>query len=74
MNRAASMQSSHVLAAVMALVAAGCLQVSSIQCDDGRTCPAATTCDLTHHLCVLPSQLDACRGKVENDADRKSVV
>lgn len=43
----------------------GCLHTETIDCADGRVCPAVMLCDDTHHLCVLPQQVEACRGQVE---------
>jgi hypothetical protein len=45
---------------------AACLKSNSVQCADGRTCPAGFACDEIHHLCVLPDQLTSCVGKPDD--------
>ena len=52
--------------ATMVLVA-GCLQPSSRQCDDGRTCPADATCDVVNHLCATTAQRSACLDHIDGN-------
>lgn len=48
---------------VLALAAAGCLNSSSAPCSDGRVCPAGTTCDDLHRVCVTEAQTQVCDGR-----------
>lgn len=52
------------LVAVMVVVTlAGCIQTNAVSCSDGRTCPATTVCEPIHQLCVAPEALQSCVGK-----------
>ncbi len=44
------------------LFLAGCVKADAVLCDNGRTCPEGTACDLMHDACVVPGQLTACEG------------
>jgi len=54
---------------VVALVSlASCVKSNTIECGDGRTCPANTTCDVERGLCLFDGQLEECANKGEGDA------
>ena len=53
------------LTLTLSLVAMGCVDGATVDCADGRVCPAGTVCDTAHGTCVLPDQLERCVG----DAD-----
>src|SRR5262245_37261813 len=53
-------------AAAVALALAGCLETRTIECADGRVCPAGTRCDDEHELCILDVQREACDGLAED--------
>ena len=44
----------------------GCIRSNLVTCDDGRVCGKGLACDQVHQSCVLPSQLAACEGKVQD--------
>ena len=55
-------------AIVMACAAvSACTQTKSVQCGD-LFCSEISVCSPAGDACVLPSQLDACKGKTEDDA------
>lgn len=43
-------------------VVAGCAEPDAVMCND-RVCPASTTCDEVHGLCVVDEQLRVCAGQ-----------
>ena len=45
----------------VAVVATSCVGSDVTRCTDGTTCPQGRVCDLSHGLCVRPSQLSACK-------------
>jgi cysteine-rich repeat protein len=45
----------------------GCTRSSSVQCGD-LICSEVSVCSPSGDACVLPTQLDACKGKNEDDA------
>jgi hypothetical protein len=47
---------------LLAVVLTACLQPTTVVCEDDRTCPDSTVCDVTHHLCVQPGAFEACNG------------
>jgi len=49
--------------ALAILVVAACAKTQTVQCEDGRTCPANSACDELHHGCVDPEQLRTCVGR-----------
>ncbi len=50
---------SRWVVAALLLVSTSCVESNAVVCDDtGWTCPEGTTCDVEHHLCVLPN--DPC--------------
>ena len=49
-------------------VLAGCIGVETTWCGWGFVCPAGTVCEPIHGACVLPEQLEACRGLNELEA------
>src|SRR5262245_54209951 len=55
------------LSCLCALALAGCLSPHSVECADGRVCPATYTCGAGGQ-CYSPSQITACSGKADGDA------
>jgi hypothetical protein len=43
-------------------VLVGCATPGAVLCEDGRTCPVGTACDVAHATCVRPAQLQDCAG------------
>lgn len=41
-------------------LAVSCMKASAVTCEDGRTCPAGTTCDDQRSLCLSAAQTTAC--------------
>jgi hypothetical protein len=50
------------------VAAAGCLQSSAVQCENGTVCPAGYVCGPSYAPCVLPEQLAACEGAADETA------
>lgn len=51
----------------LGVLAASCVESSTVTCDDGRTCGAGLSCDPIHHLCVSSKARDACNGKIDDE-------
>jgi hypothetical protein len=56
----------NVIAVV--LLGGGCLRSNTVECADGRTCPADSVCADSLHACIAPADFEACDGKVAGDA------
>ncbi len=47
----------------MALALGGCIEPSAVTCSNGLVCPVGTVCVESIPACVLPVQIESCRGK-----------
>jgi cysteine-rich repeat protein len=56
-----------VVVIVACALVSGCTQSKSVQCGD-LFCSEISVCSPAGNACVLPSQLDACKGKADDDA------
>src|SRR5262245_27020570 len=55
-------------AALAGLLAGACVDSSTTECADGRTCPEGTVCADALDRCPLSAQVDACRERADGAA------
>ena len=51
---------------VLVAALAACLEPALVACPDDLLCPAGHVCDPAHRTCLLPEQLETCRGLIDD--------